>query len=489
MGGIWQSEISNRFGVNRPTLIAFGDSIADVGASSNKSSSFIVCANIQLGSRFTIIDAGVSSDTTTQMVARYGSDVAAVNAGGVVFMGGTNDPSNSILSATTIANIKQMADSTISAGRFFVCCTIMPTSVTDDVSAAGQARRLHANTVNDWIRRRAEKKDGFVLCDTESASTDTATGVLVSTYTADGVHPNYIGAMQIGRALADTLDDIFPDRDSGVWSPYDPLNLIGANIAFGNGNNASTVNGTLLVAGITGTGPNGWSTLVRATGTGVGSGDVARTAGSYKRGEFGRMAVTSPAAWDGAGWNIGGDQPQAQGRWDTAWAATTARTYNIKVRPVAGDNGYRYVCIVPGTTAGAEPTWPTTEGTLTVDGTVTWMCIRRPRLNEQVYGECEVQTSSLSGNAAIRVNLLFYDTVAALTSVESLDYDISGAAGSPPDYLPTTMRFRTPLLTIPSDSIRYIYLQVIGHGAAGSTFNMDVSRAKIYNYTQQVSAA
>lgn len=478
------------FGSYRPTLVVFGDSIPEPGASLNSPSSFVVCANVQLGSRFQLVDACTSSNTTTQMLARFSTDVAAVSCGAVVFMGGTNDPSNSISAATTISNIGAMANATISAKRVFVCCTIMPTIVCDDVSAAGSARRLHMNTVNDWIRRRAEKKDGFVLCDTEGAMSNTATGIPIAAYSTDGTHPNYVGAMQIGRALAEVLDDIFPDRDSGIWSAYDPLNLIGSNISFGNGNNASGSNGTNLVTGITGTGPNGWSTLIRATGAGVGSGDVARTTGSWKGGEFGRMAVTATSAWDGAGWNIGGDQPQAQGRWDLAWAANTAYTYNIKRRPVAGDNGYRYVCIVPGTShATTEPTWPTTEGQLVTDGTITWMCIRRPRSGEQVYGECEVQTSSLSGNAAIKVFVHFWDTADANANVVALDYDVSGSSGSPPDYLPATMRFRTPLLTIPSDSIRYLYLQVVGYGAAGSTFNMDVTRAKIYNYTQQVSAA
>ena len=53
------------------------------------------------------------------------------------------------------------------------------------------------------------------------------------------------------------------------------------------------------------------------------------------------------------------------------WAGTTAYvTTDIKVPTVR--NGHRYKCKVAGTTAGAEPTWPTTAGGEVVDGTVTW---------------------------------------------------------------------------------------------------------------------
>lgn len=55
------------------------------------------------------------------------------------------------------------------------------------------------------------------------------------------------------------------------------------------------------------------------------------------------------------------------------WAATTAYTVGQRVEPTT-PNGYVYECTTAGTTAGSEPTWPTTGiGSSTVsDGTVVW---------------------------------------------------------------------------------------------------------------------
>lgn len=56
-----------------------------------------------------------------------------------------------------------------------------------------------------------------------------------------------------------------------------------------------------------------------------------------------------------------------------AWAATTAYALGDAARPTTR-NGYVYEVTTAGTSAGAEPTWPTTPGNTVVDGTVTWTC-------------------------------------------------------------------------------------------------------------------
>lgn len=55
------------------------------------------------------------------------------------------------------------------------------------------------------------------------------------------------------------------------------------------------------------------------------------------------------------------------------WTLTTVKTTISYVVPVTA-NGFYYKCSVAGTTAGTEPTWPTTIGATVVDGTVTWVC-------------------------------------------------------------------------------------------------------------------
>lgn len=65
------------------------------------------------------------------------------------------------------------------------------------------------------------------------------------------------------------------------------------------------------------------------------------------------------------------------------WAATTAYTVRADaeagsgsvVKPTTQD-GRHYKCTVAGTSGGAEPTWDTTIGNTTADGTVTWETIR-----------------------------------------------------------------------------------------------------------------
>lgn len=78
----------------------------------------------------------------------------------------------------------------------------------------------------------------------------------------------------------------------------------------------------------------------------------------------------------------------------TAWAATTA--YSLAdVRIPTTPNGFQYRVTVAGTSAGSEPTWPTTLGGTVVDGTVTWECvpnylnatIARQDFGHTVFGE------------------------------------------------------------------------------------------------------
>lgn len=62
--------------------------------------------------------------------------------------------------------------------------------------------------------------------------------------------------------------------------------------------------------------------------------------------------------------------------WATTWAASTAYVVNQVVRPTAG-NGWLYAATNAGTSAGAQPTWPTVPGQTVVDSGVTWVNIGR----------------------------------------------------------------------------------------------------------------
>lgn len=62
--------------------------------------------------------------------------------------------------------------------------------------------------------------------------------------------------------------------------------------------------------------------------------------------------------------------------WATARANTTAYAAGDIVRP-ATPNGFAYICVAPGTSAGAPPTFSTTIGRETADGTVVWSTFAR----------------------------------------------------------------------------------------------------------------
>jgi hypothetical protein len=71
----------------------------------------------------------------------------------------------------------------------------------------------------------------------------------------------------------------------------------------------------------------------------------------------------------------------------TAWEASTAYALGAFVVPTAGlENGFRYECTTAGTSAGSEPTWPTTEGATKTDNTVVWTCRLGSHLGSGVNG-------------------------------------------------------------------------------------------------------
>jgi hypothetical protein len=66
-----------------------------------------------------------------------------------------------------------------------------------------------------------------------------------------------------------------------------------------------------------------------------------------------------------------------------AWAATTAYTERLTAEGGSGsvvkpttDNGRHFKCTTAGTSGGSEPTWDTTIGNTTNDGTAVWTTIR-----------------------------------------------------------------------------------------------------------------
>ena len=64
--------------------------------------------------------------------------------------------------------------------------------------------------------------------------------------------------------------------------------------------------------------------------------------------------------------------------WEDTWTASTAFSINDYIKPtVANANGWFYICTTAGTSAGSEPTWPTTLANTVTDGSVVWYAVNQ----------------------------------------------------------------------------------------------------------------
>ena len=79
----------------------------------------------------------------------------------------------------------------------------------------------------------------------------------------------------------------------------------------------------------------------------------------------------------------------------TDWAGTTAYAVGDVVKATSGNETLYFHCTAAGTSAGSEPTWDTTVGNTTVDGTVTWTTRKFPNgnVNHSAFGRLWVTSS------------------------------------------------------------------------------------------------
>lgn len=194
-------------------------------------------ANALLGQRLRLVNnAGVSGETTAQMLARIGSSAGlGVGFGGIGAAGtavttspsplngspkyvfvhaGVNDIYGFNLTAATVtANLQQIYQTLIANGVTPIVMTIMAVnSTTVGYSTANVATHL---AVNDWIRNYAAA-NGLLLVDAFAATVDPNSGSVEmnTAFTRDGKqHPNNRGGMAVARAIYGVLNNIIPARD------------------------------------------------------------------------------------------------------------------------------------------------------------------------------------------------------------------------------------------------------------------------------------
>ncbi|HET6915320.1 MAG TPA: GDSL-type esterase/lipase family protein, partial [Acidimicrobiales bacterium] len=144
-----------------------------------------------------VSDAGVGGNTSTQLLARFDTDVIAKNPKLVHILIGTNDASADTPLATLAANIRAMIAKCEGIGAQVVMGTVPPNGTGSPVD-----RKALIVAYNQWICRYAISK-GFPVADYYRVLVDPATGGYLAAYdSGDHTHPSPAGTGAMAAELA-----------------------------------------------------------------------------------------------------------------------------------------------------------------------------------------------------------------------------------------------------------------------------------------------
>jgi lysophospholipase L1-like esterase len=281
------------------TIAAFGDSLSDlsydlVAGTPNRhvyqGIAYLTWANVFLGQRLRFdssLNFGVSGDASEDALARI-DDVLEAAPDVCVVEVGSNDVEADVSPADTIAALESIYEQLIAAGILVVTFPILPRQWggTAPEQATKTARAMR---INRWIRRYALEHQGIVLADPVSELADPASSIsaMRSEMTFDGTHPTVLGAMVIGRHVANAI--------ATITSPMAPLLPSHAADVYDADENPE---GNLLANGmLTGT---GGSKAGEVTGDVADGCSLVRFAGSYGAGSVVASKVTRtdvPGDW------------------------------------------------------------------------------------------------------------------------------------------------------------------------------------------------
>lgn len=294
---------------------------------------------------------GVGSNTTTQMVARFGADILALDPlpGWVVIEPGPNDAgAGGLTAATSIANLTTMIDQAVVAGIRVALCTVTPSSFITS-TAQKEARA----GVNYWIKNTAPTLwPGLVVVDwalpTALGSTGGPNTAHFKNEGGQYVHPNNQGAAVMGGVLADALNPFVPVADVLPTDAADPYNL-SANV-FGTGGSSSTLPTSWSALSVTGSALTGTvSTIASTDGNPAQWGQAVVTSGGL------RMYARATTGF------VAGDTIEAACEFETDAAGWTGTDLTLRVTCVDTSDGSeeRVALAVSIRSAdGANPTRP-----------------------------------------------------------------------------------------------------------------------------------
>lgn len=163
---------------------------------------------------YTYQNMGISGNTTTQMAARFTTDVLNLNPRVVVIMGGINDIVSGSTNAVILANFTTMLNAAVAAGIRPIVTSVMPARNGAGITNAMMQQRDLLNSSLHTLVTSAPYNGSFVNLDS-SMGTFFPGGdpgnlwALQASYdSGDGVHPNPNGDAIIAGNVAITINQI-----------------------------------------------------------------------------------------------------------------------------------------------------------------------------------------------------------------------------------------------------------------------------------------
>lgn len=480
-------------------ILAIGSSITnmwgDTGAASYSRStsagSYLHWLSVAMAGRVaSIINKGVSGDTTTQMLSRFSADVVANYSlfDTLLVEPGPNDYSNNLTAIAIKSNISSMVASALVAGKDVV---ILSPTVSESWTSAQYAV---FDVVRKWIFDTYYGERGVILIDAASLLSDPLTGnplpemYLPTSVEAIRTHPSIAGACVLGRAIAAALGDGPKAQPILPMGSRDPNELVpNARV---QGNNASGARNFYAGAGVTVVGGPDSSEI------GISRGSFATVSiapvtpsGAGAPGSAGSRITISNAASDRSavsmriGSSDGVYAATQYGRWDGSFTGGAAYGYGSHFS--IGGAGI-FTCIVPGTAGGSVPSAPSTFGELVVSGSATFMWQKLPSAGDVVVPELEYEIESMSGSVGLVVSGVLCRTADG-TSGETYGWGIVGnfdqsaalSNGSPSKWLPRSGVISGLPITLqsPGVGLRHVYVELGIVCMAGASITLVVKRA------------
>jgi len=162
-----------------------------------------------------VLDRGVSGETTTQMLARFRTDVIDLHPAVVHIMGGINDIGSPPGTALTRSNIQSMVELARAHNITVILASVTPSSFFQ--RSPDKLPGPHIVWLNRWLRTYAAKH-GLIFVDYYELLVDGKLGIKDG-LSNDGLHPNRLGFEIIAPLARAAIRRALMRRGTRVPSP------------------------------------------------------------------------------------------------------------------------------------------------------------------------------------------------------------------------------------------------------------------------------